>query len=57
VFDYSLLFVFCFVGQFGFECCSLAQEIIPVIHYQPFFGERLIAHLLSSFAAFPVFIY
>jgi hypothetical protein len=48
---------FSFVGQFGFECCSLAQEISSVIHYLPYFGEWFINGLLSTFAAFPLFIY
>jgi hypothetical protein len=49
--------LFSFARQFGFGCCSLAQEMISVIHYLPFFREWLIAHLLLVFTAFPVFIY
>jgi hypothetical protein len=29
------------VGQLGFGCCSLAQEMSSVIHYLPCFGECL----------------
>jgi hypothetical protein len=54
--DYSSLFI-SFVGQFGFGCCSLTEEMSSVIHYLPCFREWLIAQLLSAFAAFPVFIY
>jgi hypothetical protein len=52
VLDYSSLF-FSFVGKFGFVCCSLVQEI----SYLLCFREWLIAHLLSVFTAFPVFVY
>jgi hypothetical protein len=43
---------FSFVGQFGFGCCSLAQEMSFVILYLPCFGEWLIACLLSAFLSF-----
>jgi hypothetical protein len=33
------LFDFQFVGQFNFGCCSLAQEMISVIHFLLCFGE------------------
>jgi hypothetical protein len=65
--DYSSLF-FSFAGQFGFGCCSLAQEIVFVIHSLPCFGEWFIACLPcfgewfiaclpSALAASSVFIY
>jgi hypothetical protein len=41
--------------QFSFECCPLGQEISSMIHSLPYFGEWLVAHLLSAFAAFSVF--
>jgi hypothetical protein len=37
------LFVFSFVGQFGFGYCSLAQEMSSVVCYLPCFWEWLIA--------------
>jgi hypothetical protein len=43
---------FSFAGQFGFGCCSLAQEMISVLCYLPCFGEWLLAHLLSAFLPF-----
>jgi hypothetical protein len=49
-YDGSLFFSF--AGQFGFECCSLAQEMSSVICYLPCFREWLIIHLLSIFLPF-----
>jgi hypothetical protein len=45
---------FSFVGQFGFGCCSLAQEMNSVIYYLPCFGEWLTAQLLSTFLPFQI---
>jgi hypothetical protein len=47
LFQFTVCFQFCGAVSFGF--CSLAQEMISVIHYLPCFGEWLIsAHSLSS---------
>jgi hypothetical protein len=54
---YSSLFVFQFLGQFGFGCCFLAQEMNSVIQYLSCFREWLIVCPLSVFTAFPVFVY
>jgi hypothetical protein len=43
---------FNFVGLFDFGCCSLAQEMIFVIHYLPCFRQLLITCLLSTFLPF-----
>jgi hypothetical protein len=48
---------FSFVGQFGFGCCSLAQENSFVVHYLPCFGKWLIVHLLLVLTAFTLFVY
>jgi hypothetical protein len=48
----GLLFIFNFAGQFDFGCCSLAQEMISVIHYLSCFGEWLIVPPLSAFLPF-----
>jgi hypothetical protein len=46
------------VGQFGFECCLLAQEISSEIHYLSCLGTWLVTlSPLSAFAAFPVFVH
>jgi hypothetical protein len=49
-YDDSLFFNF--VGQFDFECYSLAQKMSSVIHYLPCFREWLVACPLSVFVPF-----
>jgi hypothetical protein len=51
-----LLIVFHFAVSFDFGCCSLAQEMIFVDLYLPYFRQRLITCLLSALLPFqPLF--
>jgi hypothetical protein len=55
VFDYNSPFVFQFYGKVQFW--MLLSSSVDQIDYLLWFGQWLVACLLSAFAAFPVFIY
>jgi hypothetical protein len=40
-----------------FGCCSLAQNMSFVTHYQPYFKQWFIIHLLWAFLPFQPFVY
>jgi hypothetical protein len=46
-----------FAEPFDFEYCSLAQEMIFVVHYLLYFRQWLITHPLSAFLPFQLFVY